>query len=333
MPRLKTRSNIWRPETFQGTGKKTPYFEGWFFKAVSADRTHVWAFIPGVYWAPNPQDSHAFIMVLDGTHHHSTFHRFRLDDFSASRQKLDIRLGANRFTKDGMILNIDDSSRQIKGEIECGRMQPWPRRLTSPGAMGWYAFLPFMECYHGVLGFDHPVAGRLQIDGTSHSFDGGRGYVEKDWGRSFPRAYIWMQSNHFFTPGVSLMASVARIPWLNKDFNGVLIGLKLPQAFYRFATYTGAKLQACEVFKKQVRVIVRQRRYRLELIADRTPTGELHAPTGSGMVKVSESLNSRLDVHLQQRAGSTWKTVLKDSGECAGLDTNGALELITTSNG
>ncbi|MCK7537696.1 MAG: tocopherol cyclase family protein [Marinilabiliales bacterium] len=28
-------------------------------------------------------------------------------------------------------------------------------------------------------------------------FSGGRGYIEKDWGHSFPSAYVWMQSNHF----------------------------------------------------------------------------------------------------------------------------------------
>ncbi|WP_243392439.1 MULTISPECIES: tocopherol cyclase family protein [unclassified Mesotoga] len=26
---------------------------------------------------------------------------------------------------------------------------------------------------------------------------GGKGYIEKDWGRSLPDAWIWMQSNNF----------------------------------------------------------------------------------------------------------------------------------------
>ena len=37
---------------------------------------------------------------------------------------------------------------------------------------------------------------------------GGRGYIEKDWGQAFPRAWIWTQSNHFGAdaPGTSLTA-------------------------------------------------------------------------------------------------------------------------------
>ena len=28
---------IWKPEVFQGRGKKKDYFEGWYFKSVSQD--------------------------------------------------------------------------------------------------------------------------------------------------------------------------------------------------------------------------------------------------------------------------------------------------------
>ncbi len=49
---------------------------------------------------------------------------------------------------------------------------------------------------------------------------GGRGYLEKDWGTAFPQAYVWMQSNHFEVPGVSLVASTALIPWRRAAFRG-----------------------------------------------------------------------------------------------------------------
>ncbi|MEZ4893124.1 MAG: tocopherol cyclase family protein [Saprospiraceae bacterium] len=37
----------------------------------------------------------------------------------------------------------------------------------------------------------------LTINGEELDFTGGKGYMEKDWGRSFPSAYFWMQTNHF----------------------------------------------------------------------------------------------------------------------------------------
>ena len=51
--------------------------------------------------------------------------------------------------------------------------------------MGWFAWVPRMECYHGVLGFDHAVQGHIAVDGNTLDFNDGRGYIEKDWGYAF----------------------------------------------------------------------------------------------------------------------------------------------------
>jgi succinate dehydrogenase/fumarate reductase flavoprotein subunit len=48
------------------------------------------------------------------------------------------------------------------------------------GTMGWYAFVPAMECYHGVLSFDHLLEGGLELNGQYIDYTGGRGYIEKD---------------------------------------------------------------------------------------------------------------------------------------------------------
>jgi hypothetical protein len=63
--------------------------------------------------------------------------------------------------------------------------------------MGWYSYVPFMECYHGLISIDHKLQGSLQINGQEIDFTEGKGYAEKDWGTSFPEGYVWMQSNHF----------------------------------------------------------------------------------------------------------------------------------------
>jgi hypothetical protein len=80
--------------------------------------------------------------------------------------------------------------------------------------MGPYSFAPFMECNHGILSMDHRLSGSLTVDEDTAAYVGGRGYIEKDWGRGFPSGYIWTQSNHFEEEEVSISASVARIPWL-----------------------------------------------------------------------------------------------------------------------
>ena len=81
-----------------------------------------------------------------------------------------------------------------------------------------------MECYHGILSMNHSINGTLILNGKTLSFDKGRGYMEKDWGHSFPEGYIWMQSNHFSKKETSIKISVAKIPWLRSSFIGFIAG-------------------------------------------------------------------------------------------------------------
>ena len=41
-------SRIWNPASYQGGRARRRYFEGWYFKQVSADRSEAWSFIPGL---------------------------------------------------------------------------------------------------------------------------------------------------------------------------------------------------------------------------------------------------------------------------------------------
>ena len=63
--------------------------------------------------------------------------------------------------------------------------------------MGWYSFVPFMECNHGIVSVNHDLYGEISVNGNVIDFNNGKGYIEKDWGVSFPEAWIWIQSNNF----------------------------------------------------------------------------------------------------------------------------------------
>jgi hypothetical protein len=85
--------------------------------------------------------------------------------------------------------------------------------------MGFTAYLPFLECNHGVASLHHTISkGRLvavrennQVIGEV-KFDGGVGYTEKDWGVNFPSTWVWAHANLFdSTPGSSLLASIFAI--------------------------------------------------------------------------------------------------------------------------
>ena len=322
-------SRIWRPAVFQGHGKIGPYFEGWFYKIVDVSGACAFAFIPGIFIGKEAKDSHAFVMLLDAEQHLSTYHAYTINEFDASANQLDISVGPNRFRADYFEIHIDSQERSVHGRIDLGAFTPWPVKLFSPGIMGWYAFAPLMQCYHGLISFDHHLAGQLKINDRCVDFTDGRGYIEKDWGQSFPSAYVWMQSNHFSTPGVSLMASIANIPWLGSSFRGFIIGLWMHGTLKRFTTYTGATLDCCEITEKSVKIVVHDKKYKLVIETDRVEGGTLHGPYDLVMTPiVSETLGSRIQLALYEKSSQSEKLVFADVGRHAGLDVNGALNEI-----
>ncbi|MCU0476748.1 MAG: hypothetical protein MUC99_11685, partial [Anaerolineae bacterium] len=157
---------------------------------------------------------HAFIQVLDGMTGRASYHEYPASAFIADPERFDVTVGNSRFSAEGITLDIDTPDGRVQGEVRFENRVTFPATWRMPGIMGPFAWIPVMvmECYHGLVSLDHTLRGGLTVDGARWDFDGGRGYIEKDWGTNFPSAYVWLQSNHFPTVGTSLFASVARIP-------------------------------------------------------------------------------------------------------------------------
>lgn len=322
---IKFLRNALKPACYHGEGKKPSFFEGWYFKLIDASEQHTAAVIPGIFQAENPADTYAFVQVLDGNANRLTFHRFSADAFAADNDLFDIRIGKNHFSTGRIRLNIDDAKARVRGELNFLDPVPWPVTLASPGIMGWYAWMPFMECYHGVVSMDHCIEGALEIDGRRLDFSGGRGYTEKDWGQSFPAAWIWTQSNHFAAPGSSFTASVAIIPWIGRSFPGFIIGLWHRQKLYRFATYTGARIRELSINAEEVNWVVADRRHTLEIRIERPKTAAalLHAPGIKGM---DRRIEERLNAALQVRLSAGRQVLFEETGRHAGLEVVGDIE-------
>ena len=192
----------------------------------------------------------------------------------------------------------------------------WHGSLTSPGIMGWYSFVPFMQCYHGLVSINHELTGQLELNGTSIDFTGGKGYIEKDWGSSFPKSWIWTQCNHFDSESLSVMASVAHIPWLSSSFIGFLALVWDGEKIKIFTTYTGARMKA-KMQEEQVLLSFRDRQSRLEIKAKMAPGVNLVSPVVGEMVgKINESLQAGHEIEYQKETGE----ILRARGQNAGLE-------------
>jgi hypothetical protein len=318
---------ILHPERYHGHGKEPPFFEGWYYKLVDPTEQHRYAIIPGIFLSKDPEEAHAFVQVFDGVSGETHYHRYPANAFWAARGTFDVHVGPSRFTANALSLRLSAEDQVLEGDAYFEGLSPWPVSLISPGIMGWYSWVPFMETYHGVLSLDHRIHGSFTVDDQKIEWTGGRGYMEKDWGASFPSAWVWMQTNHFAQPHTSLTASIATIPWLGSSFRGFIIGLWTDGLLYRFATYTGAEVESIDVSDERVRWCIRDHTYRLELTASRASGGLLRGPSTSDMgVRVPETLSATIEVRLSRGGSDHGVVILQDVGRCAGLEVAGDLE-------
>jgi hypothetical protein len=320
------------PILFQGSLKRRHYFEGWYFKHVTADCGAVFAFIPGI--SLSARGSTAFVQLIDGATGRTRWFPYPRDAFSFSRDEFGVTVGENRFSLRGIDLSLRDGEGDVEAHLAYSGITPLPFSLGSPNIMGPYAYVPFMECYHGVGSLDHRVDGEVRIDGRRVDFTAGRGYLEKDWGRSMPLAWVWAQLNGFAGPGSCFLFSLARIPWLGRSFPGFFALLAEGRCsgpteggrLHRFATYTGARVTSAELRGRDLFVVIRDRRRVLNLHAERSHEGTLLAPIDGAMDRrIAESIDARLSVRLEDDSG---RVLFEGSGGSAGLEIVGDPSLI-----
>jgi len=313
---------IFHPEAFHGHGRSKRYFEGWYVKVVSADQKTRWAVIPGVFLGLDGGVNEAFIQLLDGSTGRSWYHKFDTSEFSASADEFDVALGNNHFSRKGVTLDLPELKGSITFESE---LDPWPVKPLSPGIMGWFGAVPFMECFHGIVSFGHDLAGELAVEGKQVSFAGGRGYIEKDWGRAFPSGYVWLHSNHIDSdPEASLIGSVAIIPWIGRPFRGYIVGLKHSGKLHRWTTYNGAKEIELTITDTHVQWQLSSKDGLLILSADRVRGGLLHAPIRTEMhQRVDETLDAVIHIKHTDRNG---QVLLEGKGLVGAMEVHGDLK-------
>ena len=306
---------VMNPELFQGSLKQAGYFEGWYFKLIDRDAKQSAAVIPGVSLADGAgAQSHAFVQVIHGAD--ARYYAYPLSDFHADSKQFLVRVGGSEFSRDGMRLDLSGPGGAVTGELAFTGAMPFPKKPW-PGIMGPFGFLPGMECYHGVVTVRHRVSGALRLGGAALDFTGGSGYVEKDWGRSFPSCWVWLQAGHFPGSDAAFLFSVARIPFAGSGFDGFFAFLYANGRLHRLATYTGARLVSLTDRGGATEAVIRSWRQVLELCARPGPGGLLRAPKNGLMDRlIEESIQATVEVRLTEDG----QEVFSGSSPCAGME-------------
>ena len=161
-----------------------------------------------------------------------------------------------------------------------------------------------MECYHDTISMNHGLMGSLYLNDMEINFNDGKGYIEKDWGISFPKEYIWLQSNHFEQKSASIMFSVAHIPFMKTAFKGLLCNLYCNEKEYRFATYNNSKILELRHTEDTISIILGKGDLTLYINNKIINRGDLNAPKDGCMdLIIKEGLNGNVRVKLMRTSG------------------------------
>jgi len=297
-------NKIHNPSLFQGDITRKDYFEGWYMKQVSEDEKTIISFIPGV--SLFEKDRHSFIQYIlvnsteKGIVSRTGYVRFAVDEFSYEKEWFSASVGGNEFSSTGLRVKLDDEGFEIEGELNYGNFSHIERSLWMPNIMGPFGYLPNMECYHGLVSMSHKVTGSLKIGGQTIDFGKGKGYIEKDWGTSFPREYVWIHSNHFSDSTASLFFSKALIPFVGFTFDGYICNLVVGNKEYRFATYDIGSLKVISRDATHFSVQLRNLSHELVIHAKTVNPGILIAPDKGKMgKKIKEEVRGEVSFKLK----------------------------------
>lgn len=313
---------IYHPEIYQGSPLKKNYFEGWYYKIINEKEDLALAIIPGVSIGREEPD-HAFIQVLDGLNAESFYYPFPAEEFEADKDTLKLRIGRSYFSKELIQLDLPE----FKGSLSLKNHISIPTSIFSPGIMGWYSFTPFMQCYHGIVSMYHVVEGNINCHGKVYDFKNGVGYIEKDWGTSFPRCWIWSHCNHFnHESPVSMMASVAHIPWMGSYFIGFIVALLIEGEVMIFATYNNSRMKV-SLDNQGVKLAFKKNNRTLTLECTPGEGADLISPINGLMKgKVNESLQATINLKLEKNG-----EIIELIGRNAGLEIAGDTDILLSS--
>lgn len=317
---------ITNPIVFQGNLNKEHYFEGWYYKQVSSTEKYVISFIPGISLFNN--DYHSFIQYiysgLDEKNNRvvkSGYFKFPLTAFEFKDNPFIVKTGENVFSETMINVKLVDDKINIQGTLRFDSITPIKKSILMPNIMGFFAYMPNMECYHGVISMNHSLSGVLKINNEEVDFSNGKGYIEKDWGTSFPKEYIWIQCNNFKNKVVSVTCSIANVPFVKGSFRGFICNVLIDGKEYRFATYNSSKLKVKNIDDGNIVIILENRKAVLKIEGvSKEPISVIAPKNGEMIKKINEEIAGEVKVKLYNKEN---KVVYKDIGTIAAMEVVG----------
>lgn len=303
------------PAPFRGSRKTKCYFEGWYLRLSAANDPWNFALIPGISIGPDGK-AVSFLQFIEseGTSHYIPF---GFDEFYASDQSMDIRIGRQRINRHSISIDLRERGLDLIAELEPEESAGFGDQDHSLNVMGWASKVPKLPCYHHIIHMSCKLRGKVIWKDEIFDFSGGTAYMEKDWGSTFPEKWSWMQSSKFDNVSGALSAVVSGIQLGPLYIPAGVAAFQLDDRRYLWSSASG------HLFRSRIGDGIADLRFyngrhQLKLEAQAGRSAPLIAPAQGEMNRViRESMDSSVSVTLSDYRG---KTVYKGFALNAGLE-------------
>lgn len=191
----------------KGFVNRKNYFEGWFQKIYLKEQRAAVLIIFG-YATQNTREQFGFIQILLPRQRPLIYyfpkHEVTIDLINQKVQMKDNLFSTREIRIDSELLKMNL------------RLSVSTHDQSLKNTMGYTYYLPGLPCYHAVVNASHLVSGSIQFNKVSFQLNDERAYLEKNWGNSFPKDYVWLHAIDPADTGVSLLFSCAYIFWMGR---------------------------------------------------------------------------------------------------------------------
>ena len=277
--------------------KQKKGFETWYFNLVNKTQTLILEFIVSFYKDEIHQEVHLTIDSNEKKYRRKI--KFKEEQFSTS--KTSVQIGASQLGSEGMILQIEEDELDIKGEVRFAEQITLKQSAMHSGLMGPFKYLPFLHSYHEVIALTHTLAGEICINGEVIDFTGGKGYIDKEWGKAYPNVWIWAQCNQFKQSDMAMMLGVMRHQLFLDYQTSFVVPIYYQGQLEVFANYNGGHIAKLYRYKGYIHIVITQKNKLLDLKIYGQDEVDLAMSRNAHMIKdVYNCMNAKIEVKLTQ---------------------------------
>jgi tocopherol cyclase len=193
---------------------------------------------------------------------------------------------------------------------------------TQQATAGILSYLPIFEPGWQILMAHGLATGWIEWRGERYEFTNAPAYSEKNWGRSFPQKWFWVNCNSFDeTVGLAITAGGGRrkVLWMTEEVG--LVGIHYRDRFYEFVPWNSQMSWQIQPWGEW-RIQASNSEFRVELIGTTELPGTMvNTPTEKGLAMCCrDTLKGLLSIDLQTLQGDR---IIKASSNNAGLEVGG----------